>query len=463
VGEQPVGVTGVDLTGVDLTGVDLADLDLFAEGFPHEVFTALRREAPVSRHPPTPQALIEHPEPMNRLRADASLLPAAVQGQKTTHTRSPLVRVSAVAGVVVVLALAGCGGDVASTAIPRASVSTSSPVFVPDPPPGDVAAAITELVAEQGDVAEPGCAVSAVAEGEVVYEGGYGTADLATGSPIDARTTFDIASVSKQFTAAATFLLAHADELALDDEIHTYLPELPDYGAAVTLDDLVHHTSGLGDYTELLGAEYDDTDVTTTAQALDALVATPGLAFEPGTQFEYSNSNYFLLGLVVERVDGRTLATFLHDEVFVPLGMDHTVVRDDADLDVADGAEGYAADGQGGFEPNTTNWEQVGDGAVWTSVRDLQRWAANLATFEVGGPALSQDLLAPGAVLDEDGLAYAGGLTLLPGGQVEHSGAWAGFVSEFVVDPGESTSVAVLCNRDDADPFGLAEQVLALL
>ena len=355
--------------------------------------------------------------------------------------------------------VAACGNEDRSDVVGPAT-STTATAFAPERPSNaEASAAVAELVHAAGEAEEPGCAVSAVVDGEVVFEGGHGTADLATGEDIDAATTFDIASVSKQFTAAAVYLLADRGDLSLDDEVHEHLPELPDYGATVTLDDLVHHTSGLTDYTELLAEDFDDTDVTTTAQALDALVEEDELAFEPGTAFEYSNTNYFLLGQVVERVDGRTLAEFLADEVFAPLGMDQTVVRDDADLVVDDGAEGYAADGEGGFSPNTTNWEQAGDGAVWSSVRDLQRWAANLETFVLGGPALRAGLLTPGPVLDEDGYGYGGGLTL-GDGLIEHSGAWAGFSADFLVAPDSSTSVVVLCNRDDAEVYDLALQVL---
>ena len=369
---------------------------------------------------------------------------------------------SALAVLVTLLVATGataCGdGDPSGYA--GSVATTTAPVFEPDDPSAaEASAAVADLVAGQGEADEPGCSVSAVVDGEVVFEGGHGIADLATGEAIDAATTFDIASVSKQFTAAAVFLLADRGDLALDDEVHEHLPELPDYGAAVTLDDLVHHTSGLTDYTELLGEDFDDTDVTTTAQALGALTEADELAFDPGTAFEYSNTNYFLLGQVVERVDGRTLGEFLADEVFAPLGMDQTVVRDDADLVVDDGAEGYAADGEGGFSPNTTNWEQAGDGAVWSSVRDLQRWAENLQTFSLGGPALEEAMLTPGPVLDEEGYGYGGGLTL-GDGLIEHSGAWAGFSSDFLVAPDSSTSVVVLCNRDDAEVYDLALEVL---
>ena len=379
------------------------------------------------------------------------------------------VAVGVVVAALVATGVGACGSDAAPPAGGDPSddagpaTTTTVAAFVPDDPSAAEASdAVAELVDAAGEEGEPGCAVSAVVDGDVVFEGGYGTADLATGEAIDGVTTFDIASVSKQFTATAVYLLADRGALSLDDDVHQHLPELPDYGTAVTLDDLVHHTSGLTDYTELLGEEFADTDVTTTAQALEALADSDELAFAPGTAFEYSNTNYFLLGQVVERVDGRTLADFLADEVFTPLGMDHTVVRDDADLVVAAGAEGYAADGDGGFEPDTTNWEQAGDGAVWTSVRDLQRWAENLRTFALGGPALRAGLLTPGPVLDEDGLGYGGGLSL-GDGLIEHSGAWAGFLSDLLVKTSTGTSVAVLCNRDDADPYDLATRVLDLV
>lgn len=380
------------------------------------------------------------------------------------------VRAAAAALLVLLVTLssvAACtGGDddsPATTAAPAPASTTSAAAFRPE---GEEEAQIAEAVEEVFALAdfegEPGCAVSAVSDGTLIFEGGFGVADLSTGEPITPATTFDIASVSKQFTAAAIYLLAEEGALSMDEDIREFVPELPDYGVTVTLDDLVHHSSGLTDYTELLGSEFDDTDVTTTEQALDAIVTVDELTFEPGTVFEYNNSNYFLLGLVVEDVTGLTLREFLEDEVFEPLGMGQTIVRDDASLDVADGAEGYAADGQGDFEPNTTNWEQAGDGAIWTSVRDLQRWAANLSSFEVGGPALREDLFAPGPVPDEDGYDYGGGLVVFPD-QVEHTGEWAGFVSALIVRPDEETSVAVVCNRDDAVPYDLADRVLGLL
>ena len=305
---------------------------------------------------------------------------------------------------------------------------------------------------------EPGCVASAAIAGTTFFSKAYGLADIVSEAPLTAASTFDIASVSKQFTAAAIYLLAADDELALDDDIHDYAPELPNYGEALTIDDLIHHTSGLADYTDLLAERFDDTDRTTEKQALATLRKVRKLTFKPGRRFEYNNSNYFLLGLVVKRVSHQSLGAFLHDRIFAPLGMTHSVVRDRASLRVPHGASGHETV-DGGFGAGTTNWEQVGDGAIWTTVDDLQRWAVNLVSWKVGGPALKAAMLKPGRVLD-DGDRYGGGLYLLDAGELHHSGAWAGFTSEFVVRPADRLSVVVLCNRDDVDTADLADAIV---
>lgn len=320
---------------------------------------------------------------------------------------------------------------------------------------------VADLLAEVGEAHEPGCAVGVSRDGQVLYAGGRGVADLATGRPLDERTTFDIASVSKQFTAAAVVLLAADGVVDLDDDVREYVPELPDRGVTITLEQLLHHTGGLPEYTELLAEEFDDTDLTTTGQALDAIVEAPASGVVPGTTFEYSNTGYFLLGLVVERATGQPCSEVLSERLFDPLGMEASDVRDDADLRVAAGAEGYVVDRGGSFLDGTTNWEQVGDGAVWSSVLDLLLWADNLLTFEVGGSVLRDGLLTPGPVPDEDGLGYGGGLTL-GDDLVEHSGSWAGFLSDLGVEPSSGTAVVALCNRDDGDAYGLTQQLLEL-
>lgn len=310
---------------------------------------------------------------------------------------------------------------------------------------------------ERGE--QPGCAVGVGERGRAAFTRGYGVADLERGAPITRDSVFDIASASKQITAAVVYLLAADGRLSLSDDVRTWVPELPAYGTSPTLDDMIHHVSGLPDYTELLDAPYSAR--TTTADALRVLADEPDLDFAPGRRFEYSNSNYFLLSVVAERATGQTFRDLVDERIFGPLAMDHSLVLDDADERVPNVATGYAKNGRR-FEREVSKWQQTGDGAVQTTVGDLLRWVHNLSDFAVGGPGLRASMFTPGPRLD-DGYGYGGGLSIDSlGGQlrVEHSGGWAGYSSDVVALPDADLGVVVLCNRDDADAATLAERVL---
>lgn len=310
---------------------------------------------------------------------------------------------------------------------------------------------------ERGE--QPGCAVGIGERGTPVLTRGYGVADLDRGAPITRDSVFDIASASKQITAAMVYLLAADGVLSLSDDVRTWVPELPAYAKSPTLDDMVHHVSGLPDYTELLDEPYSAR--TTTADALRVITDEPTLDFAPGRRFEYNNSNYFLLSVVAERATGRSFRDLVDERIFDPLGMSRSLVFDDADERIPKLATGYAKDGRR-FDRNVSNWEQTGDGAVHTTVDDLLRWVANLSDFAVGGPGLRASMFTPGPRLDE-GQGYGGGLSIgsLDGAlMVEHSGAWAGYTSDVLALPDEGLGVVVLCNRDDADPETLARRTL---
>lgn len=162
---------------------------------------------------------------------------------------------------------------------------------------------------------EPGCSAAVGVEGKVIWSGVRGIADLASGAKITTDTVFDIASVSKQFTATAILLLVEAGKLTLDDPISQYVPELPDWAQTVTVEQLMHQTSGIPDYVALLAARgYQVSDRTIEAEARQALAAAPELQFKPGTRFDYSNSNYLLLGEIVHRASGQPLPEFLSAE-----------------------------------------------------------------------------------------------------------------------------------------------------
>lgn len=309
----------------------------------------------------------------------------------------------------------------------------------------------------------PGCALGVYRDGAISYARGYGMADLERRVPITADSLFDVGSISKQFAAASIVLLAERKRLSLTDDVRTYIPELPNYGAPITLNELMWHTSGLRDYTDLLDlAGYGLAQVTTDEQALATIARQRALEFAPGTQYEYSNTNYFLLSVIVKRVTGQTLAQFAAANIFRPLGMTHTVYRDKYDMLIPNRAMGYAPLGDGHFRNSMSNWEQTGDGGVQLSVDDALKWDENFYHPRVGGRALIAQLQTPGHLSNGRRLQYARGLFIetyrgLP--LITHDGAWIGYRGAFDRYPSVHTSVVVLCNSDAAQPGELARKV----
>lgn len=305
----------------------------------------------------------------------------------------------------------------------------------------------------------PGCSAAVGVEGKVAWTGVAGLADISNGAKITAETVFDIASVSKQFTATAVLLLAAAGKLTMDDSLAQYLPEMPPWAANVTLAQLMHHTSGIPDYVGLLQEQgFSYADRTTEAQALQVLAAAPELVFKPGARFEYSNSNYLLLGETVHRLSGKPLPDYLSSEVFTPLSL---VMVMDPIANVPGKALSYnETHGGTKYQAADSKWEQVGDGGIQTTPSQLVRWADNYRTGKVGGPSLLDAQLS-GAVQTEPGGGdrYGAGIYSLANGMLDHDGAWAGFVTAFRVSADRRTSVAISCNADKQDPEALADSL----
>jgi CubicO group peptidase (beta-lactamase class C family) len=209
--------------------------------------------------------------------------------------------------------------------------------------PGE-SAQVDQLFAAWDKAGSPGCAMAIMREGHIIYEGGYGMADLDHNVKITPTTVFHVASMSKQFTAAAVLMLAQEGKLSLDDQAMKYVPELPDFGVPITLRQLLHHTSGLRDQWELLGLagwRYS-LDLITDADVLAVLSRQKRLNFPPGSKFLYSNTGYTLLAQVVKHVSGQSFRTFIGNRLFLPLGMSHSHFRDDHAEIVKDMAYGYA-------------------------------------------------------------------------------------------------------------------------
>src|SRR2546430_13967695 len=286
-----------------------------------------------------------------------------------------------------------------------------------------------------GDVAKPGsagCALAVARGGKIIYEKGSGLATIEEAVAITRKAVFDIGSTQKQCTAASILLLEQQGKLSVNDDIHKYIPELPDYGHKITLLNLLNHTSGLRDYLalfELAGVNIDS--VTTDEDALAVIARQKSLNFEPGTQWLYSNSGFFLLSIIVKRVSGKSLPEFAAENIFSPLEMKATAYRDDHTRIVPNRALAYDPKEKGdGFSLDISYFEQTGDGAVHTSVEDLLKWDENFYSAKVGGPAFLAELQETGKLNDGKSLEYAKGLFVhnYRGlSVVDHGGSWGGY------------------------------------
>jgi CubicO group peptidase (beta-lactamase class C family) len=313
--------------------------------------------------------------------------------------------------------------------------------------------AIDALFAEWDKPDSPGCALAVIRDNEIAYQRGYGMADLENNAPITPNSVFYIASVSKQFTAASVLLLAQSGALSLDDEIHRYFPELPDYGAPITIRHLLHHTSGLRDYLDLWELAGRSFDVPITNQdGLQLLIRQRGLNFPPGEQHLYCNSGYKLLAELLPRVADLTLRQYADQHIFQPLGMTSTFFDDD-NADIPNRVRSYkSADDD--FEEIPKKFTIVGSGGLLTTIGDLLQWDRNFYDPQIGGPDFIEQLQTPGMLNDGTRLDYACGLVVgsYKGLKtVQHSGGMLGFRTHMLRFPDQRFTVICLGNLSSFD------------
>jgi CubicO group peptidase (beta-lactamase class C family) len=326
---------------------------------------------------------------------------------------------------------------------------------------------VDEIFAKWDRTDSPGCALSVMQGGKIVYKRAYGMADLDHDVILTTDTPFHVASISKQFTAASIVLLEQDGKLSFDDDVHKYIPELPDFGAKITIRNLLHHTSGLRDQWDLLdlaGWRYS-LDLITNDDVMSVVVRQKALNFAPGSEYSYSNTGFTLLGEIVKRVSGKSLREFTTERIFVPLGMQHTHFRDDHAEVIKHQAYGYSKD-KGAWELSITNFDTVGATSLFTTVEDLALWDENFYTGKVGGPHFTETMLTHDALTNGEKNSYAFGLVTEKYrglDVVDHSGSDAGYRSDLLRFPQQHFSVAALCNAGDSGPSTLTQKVADVL
>lgn len=305
----------------------------------------------------------------------------------------------------------------------------------------------------------PGASVLVLRGGEVVFSAGYGMADPAARTPATTSTHYRLASVTKQFTAAAILTLADRGLLPLDQSVRTWLPSLPQYAASVTVEHLLTHTGGFADYEDLIPP--GTTAQLTEADVLHLLEQQPSLDFAPGSRYRYSNSGYALLALIVERVSGRTFAEFLRDEILVPRGMITAVAHQQGISTVPNRAYGSSRDGSSWRRTDQSPTSAVlGDGGLYASVEELAKW---LLSLDRGDFAAASH---PRVDTDKPGVRYGYGWRISEHKgrkMVWHTGETIGFRNALVRFPDDQLAIVVLTNRNEGEPLARALEIAGIL
>ena len=310
----------------------------------------------------------------------------------------------------------------------------------------------------------PGGALAVVQDGEIVYKKGYGLADIEHQLPIEPSSVFYIGSVSKQFVTFCILLLEEQGKLSLDDSIQTFLPDFPTYGHTLTLRHFIHHTSGVRDFITLMdlkGRSY--LDHMEVEEVYDLIKRQKELNFVPGDQYLYSNSCYFMLALIVEKASGKPIREFAHEEIFEPLGMEHTQFYDNNRNFVYNKAFSYEPSSKG-FDNLIMRFDLVGSGGIYSTVEDLYLWDQNFYDNKLGkGTQALIDKMHEEGMLNNgksSGYAFALNNGIYKGLRtVSHSGALAGYRAQLLRFPDQQFSVIILSNRGDGNPTQKAYQV----
>jgi len=315
-----------------------------------------------------------------------------------------------------------------------------------------------DLLVAAYDGGVPGAGVLVLRDGRPVHRAGYGLADLEERTPATPRTNFRLASVSKQFTAAAIEILAERGALSYDDPITRFLPSLPPYAQTITIRQVLTHTSGLLDYEELIPATA--TEQVNDADVLQMLEGTTRTEFPPGSRYRYSNTGYVFLGLIAAKASGMSFPAFLKSAIFDPLGMRDTVAHVEGADTIAHRAYGYAQkDGVWTRRDQSITSATLGDGGIYSSIDDLAKWDDALAHARLVKPETLQLAFTPATPTDDPAIRYGFGWRISEHRghrTLWHSGETTSFRNVIVRFPEERLTVILLTNRNDPEPYRTA-------
>jgi CubicO group peptidase (beta-lactamase class C family) len=314
----------------------------------------------------------------------------------------------------------------------------------------------------------PGCAVGVDKGGMPLLRRAYGMANLETGTPWTTNTISESGSVAKQFTATAVLLLARDGVLSLDDDIIKWIPEVKGFGKQITVRHLLTHTSGLPDRYALHEVQNRPAGVVdhANAEVLSVLAGLRELNFDPGEDYEYSNTGYIVAATIVERAGGKSLQAFTSERIFRPLGMEDTRWREDHRVVVPGRASAYSGTLTSGYRNDHPFTRVIGSGGLLTTVADFLKWEAALQTGTGPWGAVRDSLQRTMRLNEGTGITYALGVTVstwrgVPA--VTHTGSTGGYRAALFRFPEQNVAVALLCNLGSINPGTTAQRVAALV
>ena len=288
-------------------------------------------------------------------------------------------------------------------------------------------------------------------DGEVIFSKGYGFADYQEKEQLTQHSSFNLASVSKQFTAAGIILLKQQGKLSYSDQMKKLIPELSFYND-VTIRHLLNHTSGIPDYLSLANNYIPENETVTTEKLIKVYSEiTPGFKFKPGDKFQYSNINYVLLAEIIERITGKSYADYLRKNIFQSLGMNHTKVfnllsKDEPSNRVYGFKRKYLLFGKKQLSDLNRFDGVAGDGGIYSSAHDLFVWhQALLSSAFIPIEAISESF-RPGILNNGGKTGYGFGWFTNNDGTVEHAGGWQGFASYLYRHPVDGKLMVILDN-----------------
>jgi CubicO group peptidase (beta-lactamase class C family) len=322
--------------------------------------------------------------------------------------------------------------------------------------------AVDNLFEKWDNPDSPGGAIGIIQNGEMLYSKGYGAANLEYNVPNTSQTAFSIASTSKQFTAACIVLLSQQGKLDLNQSLYSIYPDFPEYAKTISIKNLLHHTSGLRDYPQLAYLsglrpnDYYDDDI------MKWVISQKELNFPAGEEYLYCNSGYWLLGQIVQKVSGLSLAEFAQQEMFEPLGMSNTHFHDDSARIINNRATGYGLNRSGAYVNFISTQENVGAGGMYTTVEDIKKWDDEFYNQNIFTDSFWKLMTTQGVLNNGEMLEYASGLEIKEYNglkTIDHGGRLPGYWSDIIRFPEQKFTVVVFTNRSDAVATPLGYQI----